>query len=201
MKQILYIDDNRTSQMIALHILEQVAGAVAVFTTEEATRKLAERKFDLIIADYQLANGTPIEFIQQLRERMTTEELPVLLVSASMDKVMLSEALAAGVNDCHSKPLNKPSFRQMVEKMLLTPYVRECEDRFLSITVVSWTCKLHHYLHCPELHMTFDGDSYQDADAKLSAYLETVSSKGIIFSQFEAIFNPKIHTKVVKLND
>lgn len=62
--------------------------------------------FDLIILDYQLGDGTGMEFLVELYGRDQAFSPPVIMISVSHDPVLLESCFASGIADFLIKPLN-----------------------------------------------------------------------------------------------
>jgi CheY-like chemotaxis protein len=157
MKQILYIEDCKASQWVMQKKLAQL-GAMTVASSLAAGRAvLSGRSFDLIIADWFLPDGKATELLQEIRARHTALEVPVILVSASMDRLLFRQALQLGANECFSKPIRWGEFVPAVTSMLVSPSINPLAQTGVLVTWVEGCVNQEHWLYCPEADMLFKG--------------------------------------------
>jgi len=137
-----------------------LAGLAEVSTgasLNEARERLRDQRFDLVLADVNLPDGNSLDLLMELRRRFTPEQLPVVLVSASMDRRLTIRALQAGANDCFAMPMSLPVLAAAVARMLECAYVRPND---LGAVVVSWlegTAGDRFWVYCPELDLRLEG--------------------------------------------
>ncbi|WP_152625392.1 fused response regulator/phosphatase [Cellvibrio sp. OA-2007] len=62
--------------------------------------------FDLIVLDYQLGDGTGLEFLADLDFNNKINKPPVIMISSNQDSVLLENCFAKGVTDYLIKPVN-----------------------------------------------------------------------------------------------
>jgi two-component system, sensor histidine kinase len=81
---------------------------------------LRDRRPDLIISDYRLADGiTGIDVIEHLREKFATA-IPAFLISGDTAPERLREARASGYHLLH-KPVQPITLRAMVSQLVKPP--------------------------------------------------------------------------------
>ena len=95
-KQILYVEDSTTSQWVLKQKLAKLADITNAVSLAEGRALLDRKHFDLVILDWSLPDGTSIRLISEIRAQYSTTQLPIILVSSSLDKIMTSQALQAG---------------------------------------------------------------------------------------------------------
>ena len=78
----------------------------------------SENKPDIVIVDYMMPKLDGIRFIAQLRKVAGREDLPILMVTANVDKDVRYAALESGATDFLTKPLDRIEFSARVRNML-----------------------------------------------------------------------------------
>ncbi len=126
-------------------------------TLEEGRSMLLSQTFDLLLADVNLPDGNSLDLVVELRRRFSTEQLPVILVSASMDRQLTIRSLQAGANDCFPMPMSLPLLAAAVGRMLERPYVRPNDLGAVVVTWVEGTLGDQSWVYCPELNWRLDG--------------------------------------------
>jgi PAS domain S-box-containing protein len=124
---LLVVEDNPVNMMIAttilrqwgLNVAEAVNGADAVLAV--IARAEAGRPFDLVLMDVQMPVQGGHEATRVLRRRFSAEELPIVALTAAALTSERDEALAAGMNDFLTKPLDA----QRLENTLLRWVLRK----------------------------------------------------------------------------
>ncbi len=109
---LLIVEDNPVNMMIATTILRQwgvtvaeaVNGADAVLAIN--ARADAGRPFDLVLMDVQMPVQGGHEATRVLRRRFAADELPIIALTAAALTSERDQALAAGMNDFLTKPLD-----------------------------------------------------------------------------------------------
>jgi PAS domain S-box-containing protein len=109
---LLIVEDNPVNMMIATTILRQwgiavseaVDGAEAVAAINQ--RADAGRPFDLVLMDVQMPVQGGHEATRVLRRRFDAQTLPIVALTAAALTSERDEALAAGMNDFLTKPLD-----------------------------------------------------------------------------------------------
>ena len=111
MNEVLYVEDSTTSQMLMKKYLEKMAMLTIASSLDAAIQLLRERRFNLMIADYNFPEGNSLQLIQHVRSSPVHHQMPVIVISSSMDGPMLTRILRAGANDGQEKPLRVIEFR------------------------------------------------------------------------------------------
>jgi DNA-binding response OmpR family regulator len=103
---ILIIDDNEelTLGLSKLLILAHYQTYIA-HTLNDAYDLMHKQKYDLIILDWILPDGTGIDFLKKQREEYQ-ETTPILFLSSKHEPQEKAEALDAGADDYMKKPFS-----------------------------------------------------------------------------------------------
>jgi PAS domain S-box-containing protein len=120
--RILLVEDNPVNMMIAVATLAQwqidVTEARDGRMAIEAVRNAARdgRPFDLVLMDVQMPLMSGHEAARELRKTWSAEALPIIALTAA---ALVSErdlALAAGMNDFLTKPIDAPKLRRTLAR-------------------------------------------------------------------------------------
>ncbi|MGI4757684.1 MAG: putative bifunctional diguanylate cyclase/phosphodiesterase [Janthinobacterium lividum] len=106
-KSILLVDDeqlnldmlSRRLTRSGFHVLLAKDGYAALELTEQ-------HAFDLVLLDHMMPGISGPQVLQQLREKYTATELPVIMVTAIAESDKIADALGAGANDYITKPID-----------------------------------------------------------------------------------------------
>lgn len=114
---ILVIDDNEELLYALQQLLKDALYHVDVATTlSEGKRNIDEKKYDLILLDWMLPDGTGIELLTQLRqEKIRT---PILLFSSKKEVEDKVEALDGGADDYLEKPFSNIELLARIRALL-----------------------------------------------------------------------------------
>jgi CheY-like chemotaxis protein len=93
------------------HVLEACDG-------EEALRMAADKVPDMAVLDVMMPRLDGFELTQRLRETPATRQLPILLMSASVQDADISRGFAAGADDYLTKPFTPNELLDRVRAML-----------------------------------------------------------------------------------
>lgn len=172
MNEVLYVEDSTTSQILMRKYVEGIAALTIASSLDAAVQLLRERRFRLMIADYNFPEGNSLQLIQYVRTSPMHHQMPVIVISSSMDGPMLTRILRAGANDGLAKPLRIAEFRAMVTRMLTTPYVRSLENPVVDVFCFQWRSHLGVHQFCPELNLMVTGATKEEADDQMRAALD-----------------------------
>jgi len=104
--RILSVDDFSTMRRIVKNILKQL-GYTNVDEAENgaaAMDAMREKKYDLVISDWNMPVKTGIEFLKEVRSDPELKDTPFLMVTAEAEKDNVVQAMQAGVNNYVLKP-------------------------------------------------------------------------------------------------
>jgi two-component system chemotaxis response regulator CheY len=172
MIDVLYVEDSTTAQVLMRKYLEGIAMLTIAPSLDAAIQLLRERRFKLMIADYNFREGNSLQLIQYVRTSPMHHQMPVIVISSSMDGPMLTRILRAGANDGQAKPLHVTEFRTLVAQMLSAPYVRSLEHPVIDVTCFQWRSHLGVHEFCPELNLMVTGATREEAVDQMRAALQ-----------------------------
>lgn len=178
MKQVLYVEDSATSQLLMRKYVTGMCELTITPSLRMALSLLTERKFDLLIADFLFPEGDALDLIQYLRKAEETKDMPIIVISGSMDGALLSRVLKAGANEGLSKPLATNEFRAVVTRMMTEPYVRSMERAICSVTCFQWSLRGSVAQFCPELNLLYTGATKDEVSKQMLAGLQERMAQG-----------------------
>jgi CheY-like chemotaxis protein len=197
MNEVLYVEDSTTAQVLMKKYLEGVASLTLATSLDAALQALRERRFNLMIADYNFREGNSLQLIQHVRSSPVHHQMPVIVISSSMDAPMLTRILRAGANDGQAKPLRVAEFRTLVMRMLTAPYVRSLDHPVIDVTCFQWRTHLGVHEYCPELNLMVTGSTKEEVvDLMCAALQQHCGSEGKAMGNTddEIVVRHMIHT-------
>ena len=110
---ILIVDDYKTMLRIIRNLLRQLS-----FTNiEEATdgsmalRKMREKKFDLVISDWNMEPMTGLQLLKEVRADARLKGTPFIMITAEAKTENVIAAKKAGVSNYIVKPFNAETLK------------------------------------------------------------------------------------------
>jgi PAS domain S-box-containing protein len=128
--EMLVVEDNPVNMLIASTILRQwgvtvseaVNGIEAVAVVNQQAQ--SGRPFDLVLMDVQMPVQGGHEATRTLRRHYSAEDLPIIALTAAALTSEREEALAAGMNDFLTKPLDAQRLRETLLRWALRTRAR-----------------------------------------------------------------------------
>jgi len=116
--RVLLVEDNAVNMMIGVAMLEQWGvevtqacdGAEGVAAVARA--HAAQRPFHVVLMDVQMPRLSGHEAARRLRQTHSAQDLPIIALTAAALVSEREEALAAGMNDFLTKPIDAHRLRQ-----------------------------------------------------------------------------------------
>lgn len=103
---ILVVDDERDVVEVVTHFLKEEGYTVhTAYDGEEALAK-ATSEMDLIVLDIMLPKVDGYEICRRLRNRVETETIPIIFLSAKVEEEDQVEGLMMGADDYLTKPVS-----------------------------------------------------------------------------------------------
>lgn len=136
MSRILLVDDDPMTIEIARHALA-LAG-FEVLSTDRPHRVVelaATEDIDLVVLDVQMPELSGFEVLAELQAQPSTQEIPILFLSARSDSADRIEGLRAGANDYLTKPFDPTELTLRVERLVAQRRDRALVGRIDSFAV------------------------------------------------------------------
>ena len=104
--QLLLVEDNPINQQVAQELLEAEGFRIRIAGDgRQALSALAAESFDLVLMDLQMPVMDGFAAAAAIRANPAWKDLPVLALTADVVGGVRDQVLAAGMNDCISKPI------------------------------------------------------------------------------------------------
>ncbi|MCF6201508.1 MAG: response regulator transcription factor [Hydrogenimonas sp.] len=114
---ILVVDDNVSLQYTLKRVLEEAGYKVYdALSISDAEERVSERKYDLILLDWVLPDGSGVDFLKSLRDDGVS--VPVMLFSSKNEVEDKVEALDTGADDYLEKPFSNIELLARVRALL-----------------------------------------------------------------------------------
>ena len=114
---ILVVDDERSLREFLTILLEQEGYEVTTAdTVASGTEQVIDGKFDLVMCDLKLPDGSGLEVLAEGRKQQV--ESPFIIITAHTTPQHALEALRAGAAEYLSKPFNVDDLKLILEKLL-----------------------------------------------------------------------------------
>jgi DNA-binding NtrC family response regulator len=118
--RVLLVEDSRTVRAALIDALTGAGlEAIAVADATEALDALAHRRFNLVLADYQLPGMNGLNLLAALRG--TDADFPLILYSGSMTPELAAQARDFGVAAVLEKPVSLDRLVSAVRAALPAP--------------------------------------------------------------------------------
>lgn len=104
---ILVVDDEEDIREMLLMVLNHAGmNVITVPTAEQAQKSLEETAVDLLVLDWMLPGISGIEMARRLKKDARYNALPIILLTARVEKTDRIRAFEVGVNDYITKPFS-----------------------------------------------------------------------------------------------
>jgi two-component system chemotaxis response regulator CheY len=117
---ILIVDDYKTMLRIIRNLLKQLNfnNVDEAMDGSEALRKLREKKFGLVISDWNMEPMTGLQLLREVRSDIKLKDLPFIMVTAESKTENVIAAKEAGVSNYIVKPFNAETLKQKLVSVL-----------------------------------------------------------------------------------
>ncbi len=105
-ENILIVEDNAEFRQYLVHILSEQYNTFEATSANQALQILPGQNFDLIISDILMPGINGNEFCKYVKTHIETSHIPVILITASTDKHVMTDGLNWGADDYITKPLD-----------------------------------------------------------------------------------------------
>ncbi|MBX9620111.1 response regulator [Candidatus Raskinella chloraquaticus] len=114
---VLVVDDYKTMIRIIRNLLKQIGFEDVDEASDgtEALSKMKERKYGLVISDWNMEPMTGYELLKEVRSDATLNRTPFIMVTAESKTENVIAAKKAGVNNYIVKPFNAQTLKGKIE--------------------------------------------------------------------------------------
>ncbi|QEP43838.1 DNA-binding response regulator [Ectothiorhodospiraceae bacterium BW-2] len=125
------LEDDPLQRTMLQRILQQAHYEVHPFTTiQEMINALQRQSFDLFLLDWSLPDGTALEVIQQIRQRLGWQT-PIVIQSIHDTEAQIVHALEQGANDYITKPIRVAELTARLYAQMRTSVTKEQEQELI----------------------------------------------------------------------
>ncbi|WP_237056265.1 hybrid sensor histidine kinase/response regulator [Microbulbifer sediminum] len=122
-RSLLLIEESRQHQGVTEEMLHALGYRVDVAAAvEEALERLGDKSYDLVLVDCQQNTDHSADIIDRLRhwesENSPGDRMPIVALTSTTEEQFEGRCLAAGMDDFLTKPLNKESLQETLERWL-----------------------------------------------------------------------------------
>ena len=117
---LLVVDDDDTREALAELLRDEGYAVATARDGEQAHEQVKAHLPDLVLLDIVMPRTTGLELLGSLRQRWSSAELPVIMMSAKDQSTDVVAALGQGANDYVTKPLDLPIVLARVRAQLRT---------------------------------------------------------------------------------
>lgn len=114
---VLVVDDYKTMIRIIRNLLKQLGfeDVDEAADGREALAKMKERKYGLVISDWNMEPMTGYELLKEVRGDSTLSRTPFIMVTAESKTENVIAAKKAGVNNYIVKPFNAQTLKGKID--------------------------------------------------------------------------------------
>ncbi|MFG1296633.1 MULTISPECIES: response regulator [Xanthobacter] len=114
---VLVVDDYKTMVRIIRNLLKQIGfdDVDEAADGTEALAKLKERKYGLVISDWNMEPMTGYELLKQVRGDDALSDIPFIMITAEAKSENVIAAKKAGVNNYIVKPFNAQTLKGKID--------------------------------------------------------------------------------------
>jgi len=119
--KVLVAEDNNMNQFLARKILEQEGFKVDIVDNGiDAVKAVSEGNYDIVLMDVQMPEMDGYVATQMIREleNENRSKIPIVAMTAGVQKKDKEECLASGMDDYITKPINKEQMFQIIKEQL-----------------------------------------------------------------------------------
>lgn len=117
---VLIVDDYKTMLRIVRGLLAQIGfkNVDEASDAKTAISKMAQKKYGLVISDWNMEPMTGLEFLKVVRSNDNTKSTPFIMVTAESKPENVIAAKQAGVNNYIVKPFNAETLKSKIVSVL-----------------------------------------------------------------------------------
>ncbi len=113
------VDDSRMMLSIYKNTLHELGYESILFEFPDGVVEWLEKeKADILLIDLNMPKITGVELTEKIREKYTSEELPIIMVTSQIEFLDHDAAHMAGVNEIMRKPFTAGILKEAIERSL-----------------------------------------------------------------------------------
>lgn len=120
--KVLIVDDHKTMLRIVRNLLTQLnlSNIEEASDGQEALQKLAQKKYDFVLSDWNMEPMTGLQLLQYVRTDDTYghKNVPFIMITAEARPENVAEAKQAGVDNYIIKPFNAETLEGKIKAVL-----------------------------------------------------------------------------------
>lgn len=122
---VLVVDDDEITRLMLIAVLSDICHCEAAGNAQEAFNFLAVHPVDLIVLDIQMPEMSGLEFCEKVRANNNFVKIPILFITASVERNIQEACWIAGGNDFVKKPVISNTLKQRAENLLKSKIVAD----------------------------------------------------------------------------
>jgi diguanylate cyclase (GGDEF)-like protein/PAS domain S-box-containing protein len=132
---LLVVDDNESiRKLLCLHLERKGYRLVSAVEGRQALELVGQDNFDLVLLDIDMPGMSGLEVLKMIRQRYSSAELPVVMVTATTRSEEIVGALNLGASDYLTKPIDFPVALARINTLMshkrAEESLRESEERY-----------------------------------------------------------------------
>lgn len=116
--EVLCVEDHPASVKVVQEALREFADVRGAGSVQGALAELENRTPTLLLLDLDLPDGDGLQVLDAMRRDPRLRAVPVLVISATADETVFSEARQRGAQACLAKPIDLAQVRRLVLTLL-----------------------------------------------------------------------------------
>jgi CheY-like chemotaxis protein len=116
MKRILIVDDNlEATEILSRHLKKFGYESEIAYCGAEAMSQLQEAKYDMVISDVRMPNGSGIDLLREIKRNVN--HIPIILTSADTSGAK-AQAKALGADGFIAKPIDEEQLAEVIAHVI-----------------------------------------------------------------------------------
>lgn len=126
-KPVILVVDDQLSNLLLLEgfLVRQGYEIIQAESGQEALDKLSENQIDLVLLDVKMPGMSGFEVLTKLRAGKKTQRIPVVMITAQIEKETRVQAYVSGCDDFISKPFEQYELLVRVKSLLRIKFLND----------------------------------------------------------------------------
>ncbi|MBM4281169.1 MAG: response regulator [Deltaproteobacteria bacterium] len=119
----LVVEDSPTMRQLIVFALSRIRTLKVVEADDgvDALKKLAQRRFDVMITDINMPMMDGLKLVSMVRNNESHRDMPIVIITTEGAQEDRQRALSLGANAYITKPIQAPQVIQKVKELLKLP--------------------------------------------------------------------------------